>query len=207
MTPMTDLSMDSLVQAAQSGQTRANHLLYDRFQPCIRRLLGRYRYLSCADDMTGETYLLFTDLVRRFDRKRGIPFASYVSKMLAASVYTWVRRERLTTSREISGLDTPGEWRENGGYAGTSLSHSATAVSTEKDLALEPVMERDTVTRLMAALTPRQAFVFEQRALKGEEFSDIAQQVHSSPAAARVMYHAARKRLQERWRQLYAADV
>ena len=64
---------------------------------------------------------------------------------------------------------------------------------------VDQVMLNDMVRRVLNNLTPLQADVFTLRALEGEDFRQIADQIGSSPGAARFVYHSARRRLQKHW--------
>jgi DNA-directed RNA polymerase specialized sigma24 family protein len=55
--PLVTPTLDRLVSAAQANEVGAMEALFQRFQPLVRRLLGRYRHLPVAEDLPGETYL------------------------------------------------------------------------------------------------------------------------------------------------------
>lgn len=182
--------MDDMVAEARASGSRSTELLYQRFQPLVRRILRGYRHYPLAEDLPGEVYLAFFRLVQQFDPARGVPFAHYLARMLPAAIHSVVRRERRILSHTL-------RWDDCRGGQGdcAALLEEPSACDT----VLDEVVARQTLAEMMRHLTPRQAYVFVRRALGGEDYERIARCVGSSPAAVRTAYCAARQRLRREW--------
>jgi RNA polymerase sigma factor (sigma-70 family) len=193
---------DPVMAAAPFSHARTTGELFSVFQPLVRRVLRRYRHLRCAEDLPGEAFLAFEHLVAEYDPGRGIPFPSYLSRMLPATLHTVVRRYCRAYSREVPFPDPDGGGL--GDDAGRGMAERASRASARAsggDI-LEQLVVGDLVRALLAELSPHQAYVFEQRALQGRDYAQIATSTGSSTGAVRVAYHSARLRLQDRWSAL-----
>jgi RNA polymerase sigma factor (sigma-70 family) len=174
--------------------------LFARFQPLVRRVIRRYQHLPAAEDLPGEVYLVFARLVNQYDVHRGIPFPRYLACMLPAALHTVMRRDARVHSREILMGDDP--WEE----FTTCDAFTARGGGRGRDaLADDPsrsVLFGDTLHHLLQQLTPRQADVFFQRALLGQDYLQIAEKLGCTPGAVRVVYFSACHRLRKKWQDL-----
>jgi RNA polymerase sigma factor (sigma-70 family) len=76
--------------------------LYIEFTPLVKRLLRQYGTdPELRHDLPGEIYCLFCSYLESFDPGRGVPLRPYLVRQLTASVYTYVRRRRTTSRREL----------------------------------------------------------------------------------------------------------
>jgi len=76
--------------------------LYRDFQPLVRSLIARYgEDPELRQDLTGEIYCRFCQLVADYDPSRGVPLKPYLVRTLSASVYSFVRSRWRRGQREI----------------------------------------------------------------------------------------------------------
>jgi RNA polymerase sigma factor (sigma-70 family) len=195
-------TLEQLLAEAQAGESGALAKLFARFQPLVRRLVREYRNQPVAEDLPGEAYLAFAQLTRQFDPTREIPFQCYIAKMLPAALHTVVRREWRRQARQVP------MWEETGGSSSARRSGTgghgvgkATDNPVVADFA-DRVQLRETLRQMLAELPPRQATVFIRRAVHQEEYPQIASALGNSPSTVRVLYAAARQRLQQTWRKI-----
>src|SRR5262249_39254275 len=83
---------------ARSGERRPiltdeeRDALYRDFQPLVRRLIARYGgEVEIRQDLTGEIYCRFCQLVSAYEPERGVPIKAYLVRTLTASVYSYAR--------------------------------------------------------------------------------------------------------------------
>ncbi|HEY3282485.1 MAG TPA: sigma-70 family RNA polymerase sigma factor [Armatimonadota bacterium] len=97
--------------------------LYQDFRPLVRRLTRQYGdSYEIRQDLEGEIYCRFCELLRVYDPSRGVPLRAYIVRKLISSVYTYARsqwrRQRHEVSLEgdgdqgplSSGVDPTAEW-------------------------------------------------------------------------------------------------
>jgi RNA polymerase sigma factor (sigma-70 family) len=194
-------TLEQLLAEAQAGESGALAKLFARFQPLVRRLLKEYRHMPVAEDLPGEAYLAFAQLTRQYDATRGIPFERYMARMLPAALHTVVRREWRRQARQVPMWEetTTSSSTARPGAAGLGASRNDNPVV--RDFA-EGIQLRETLRQMLAELPPRQAAVFIRRAVNQEEYPQIASALGNSPGTVRVLYAAARQRLQQNWRKI-----
>src|SRR5947209_20458060 len=63
--------------------------LYAEFQPLVRRLIRQYGgdNAELREDLAGEIYYRFCQLLEVYDPERGVPLRPYLVRQLTASVY------------------------------------------------------------------------------------------------------------------------
>ena len=78
--------------------------LFAEFQPLVRRLIRRYGGddRELCQDLSGEIYRRFWDLLNAYDPQRGVPLRPYLVRQLTASVYTYARQQWRSRRREVS---------------------------------------------------------------------------------------------------------
>ena len=68
--------------------------LWSEFQPLVRRLIRQYGDThEDRQDLAGEIFCRFTDLLTEFEPSRGVPLKPYLVRKLIASVYTYARSQ------------------------------------------------------------------------------------------------------------------
>ena len=76
--------------------------LYAQFTPLIRRLVRKYADLpEVREDLAGELYCCFCNLVSDYEPERGIPLRPYLVRHLTAFAYTYARRGWSRRGREV----------------------------------------------------------------------------------------------------------
>ena len=151
--------------------------LYADFQPLVRRLIRQYgENPELRQDLAGEIYCRFCDLVAAFDPSRGIPLRAYLVRSLTASVYTYSRTQWRRQHREVS-LEVTLE----------SDSIQCPDPSRQWD---DTLMTREVLKALpeaIAELPLRQRQVVIWRYYESRSFEEIAESLHVRPATARSL--------------------
>ncbi len=77
--------------------------LYNDFQPLVKRLLRQYGATrELQEDLNGEIYCRFRDLVLAYEPERRVPLRPYLVRQLPAAVYTYARQQWRRQRREVS---------------------------------------------------------------------------------------------------------
>ncbi|MGC4046988.1 MAG: sigma-70 family RNA polymerase sigma factor [Armatimonas sp.] len=77
--------------------------LFQQFRPLVQRLLRKYADTAeRRNDLEGEIFCLFCELVNAFQPERGVPLKAYLVHQLNTSTYTTVRKYWRRERREIS---------------------------------------------------------------------------------------------------------
>jgi RNA polymerase sigma factor (sigma-70 family) len=201
--PLETPGPDRWVADAQSGDSLALEALYNEFQPLIARLLRRYHHLQLHDilaDLPSETFVAFAGLVQRYDAARGVPFPGYIERMLPATLHTVVRRRCRQLARERAVGHGTDEWADLSSQA-VLATHGAPGEESTTDAVARRLDLRVLLERAIAALPPREAYVFTQRAVRDAEYTAIAAALGTSVGAVRVLYCNACKRLRQTLRK------
>jgi RNA polymerase sigma factor (sigma-70 family) len=94
--------LEPLRQVPADVTSQQRDLLYSRFNPLIRRLVRKYADLpEVREDLAGELYCCFCNLVRDYEPERGIPLRPYLVRHLTAFAYTYARRGWTRRGREV----------------------------------------------------------------------------------------------------------
>src|SRR5262249_11496132 len=86
--------------------------LYREFQPLVRSLIARYGDdPELRQELRGEIYVRFCQLVTDYDPSRGVPIKAYRVRTLPGSVYSfarsgWQRRQRESSLELAPDVDT-----------------------------------------------------------------------------------------------------
>ncbi len=158
--------------------SQSRESLYAEFTPLVRRLIRQYgEDAELRQDLEGEIYCRFCELLDSYDRSRGIPLRPYLVRMLSASIYTFSRSH----------------WRRQ--HRETSLE--ATEATLELNFSEDPspqwdqdLITRDLLQRLpdaIAQLPPRQRQAVIWRYYESRPFEEIAQILRVRPATARSL--------------------
>jgi RNA polymerase sigma-70 factor, ECF subfamily len=152
--------------------------LYADFQPLVRRLIRQYgEDPELRQDLAGEIYCRFCDLVAAFDPSRGIPLRAYLVRSLTASVYTYSRSQWRRQHREVS-LEVTAESDPRQTTADPSRGWD------------DQLMTREVLNVLPAAISElplRQRQVVIWRYYEARSFEEIAEALHVRPATARSL--------------------
>lgn len=151
--------------------------LFGEFQPLVRRLVRQYGDdADLRQDLVGEIYCRFCDLLDAYDPTRGVPLRPYLARQLVASVYTYARRNWKKNMREIS-LEHDGETFEAPGADPTP--HWDQRMLTEEVLEGLPAA--------IARLPVRQRQVVIWRYYDARSFEEIASVLKVRPATVRSL--------------------
>ncbi len=158
------------------GLTREQ--FYAEFTPLVRRLIRQYgEDPELRQDLEGEIYCRFCELLDSYDRERGIPLRPYLVRMLSASIYTFSRSHWRRQHRETS--------LEAGETTIDALQCEDPSRQWDHDL-----VTRDLIHRLpdaIALLPARQRSVVVWRYYEGRAFEEIAERLRVRPATARSL--------------------
>jgi RNA polymerase sigma-70 factor (ECF subfamily) len=97
------LTLESGPTASATGFSLAEReALYRDFSPLVRRLVGQYGDdPELRQDLHGEIYCRFCDLLDAYDPLRGVPLKAFLVRTLTASIYTYARRQWRQQRREV----------------------------------------------------------------------------------------------------------
>src|SRR5205823_10025098 len=129
------------------------------------------------DDLRGEIYYRFCELVAAYDPGRGIPIKPYLVRTLTASMYSYARSGWRLRQRESS-LDADVDWE---------LRPGTPNPSDEWD---DQLMTRSVLQALpdaIARLPLRQRQVVIWRYYESRSYEEIAQTLEIQPATARSL--------------------
>src|SRR5690242_20589698 len=86
MTPST-----APLQGSQFSRSE-REAIYADFQPLVRRLIRQYGDTpEIREDLKGEIYCRFCDLLEAYDPSRGVNLYAYLVRMLSTSTYAYAR--------------------------------------------------------------------------------------------------------------------
>ncbi len=137
--------------------------LYAEFRPLVRRLIRRYGDdAESRNDLEGEIYCAFCELLEAYDPGRGVPLKPYLVRQLTASIYTQARRRWRQARREVTSEICEG----------TAPSHDPSG-QWDEDMVMRQVGGR--LPEAIAALPQRQRQVVVWRYYEHRSFEEIAE--------------------------------
>jgi RNA polymerase sigma factor (sigma-70 family) len=153
--------------------------LYRDFQPLVRRLIRQYgEDPELRQDLAGEIYCRFCNLLDAYDPSRGIPLRAYMVRTLTASVYTYSRSQWRRQHREVS-------LEAESGTAEPVVSLTDPSRQWDKALMTQEVL--NTLPEAISQLPLRQRQVVIWRYYESRSFEEIAEMLHIRPATARSL--------------------
>lgn len=187
--------LQALVLRAQDGSVEATAELFAEFGPLAERLTHRYEHLcnhfGILEDLPGEIFVAFAQLIHDFDGGRGVSFFQFVNRLLPAAVHASVRHHCRLLARERAVGQHPQEWQEVCGHASQSGSEESLETAELVDrLALTEALN-DALNQLPA----RQATIVRLIVIQGRDHGEVAAALGTTPAAVRSLYLTARRRL------------
>ena len=154
-------------------------VLFADFQPLVRRLIRQYgEDQELRQDLAGEIYWRFCNLLDAYDPSRGIPLRAYIVRTLTASVYTYSRSQWRRQHREVS-LEVDNGTNE------PALSMDDPSSEWDKDLMTQDVL--NTLPQAISQLPLRQRQVVIWRYYESRSFEEIAETLKIRPATARSL--------------------
>jgi RNA polymerase sigma factor (sigma-70 family) len=152
--------------------------LYAEFGTLVRKLIGRYGDdTDLRQDLEGEIYHMFCNLVDVYEPKREVPLRPYLVRQLTASTYTYARRRWRERKREVHYDDVPI-------WISADLRYDPTRDWDDKLAAQE---FRDMLPTALATLPDRQKSVVIWRYFDEMSFDQIADNLGVRPATARSL--------------------
>jgi len=152
--------------------------LYTDFQPLIRRLLRQYGESSeIREELAGELYCRFNDLLKSFDPNRGVPLRAYLVRTLTAAAYTFARSHWRRQKREVSM-----EPETNAEDIAPSVDPTD---DWDRQLVMQQVLSR--LPDVIAQLPQRQRQVVIWRYYESRSFEEIAETLNIRVATARSL--------------------
>ena len=156
--------------------------LYKDLQPLVGHLIRKYGGdPDLREELPGEIYWRFTQLVEAYDPGRGIPIKPYLVRSLTAFVYSYARSRQRQRIRESSLNPT------------AVLDDCAQADAASGDpghlwddqLVMRELLK--SLRRAIARLPLRQRQVVIWRYYEGRSFEEIAEALSIQPATARSL--------------------
>lgn len=156
--------------------------LFVELQPLIRRLIHRYgKDAEQREDLQGEMYPRFCELLAGYDPKRGVPLRPYLVRMLTLAAYTHARTDWRRRNREVR-LEHPG------GAVAVGSASDPSEDWIEQIIAAELM---DLLPAAIARLPRRQREVVVWRYYQLKSFDEIAELLRVRPATVRsLLRHA-----------------
>jgi RNA polymerase sigma-70 factor (ECF subfamily) len=175
----TDWAERSTTARQRGARYPERESLFADFQPLVRRLIRQYgEDPELRQDLAGEIYYRFCNLVDAYDPSRGIPLRAYIVRTLTASVYTYSRSQWRRQHREVS-LEAD---------SGTvEPAESFIDPSSQWDTALMTQEVLNTLPEAIAQLPLRQRQVVIWRYYESRSFEEIAEMLQIRPATARSL--------------------
>jgi RNA polymerase sigma factor (sigma-70 family) len=143
--------------------------------------------IEMREELEGEIYCRFRQVISQFDPRRGIPFRPYVVRMLTASVYTYARQRWIRTRREVSydgllncGYEPPSD-DPTGGW----------------DCTIDGELLAEGLPHAIGQLSNRQRSVLVWRYYEGRTFAWIAERLQIKEATVRSLLRHAIARLRK----------
>jgi RNA polymerase sigma factor (sigma-70 family) len=153
--------------------------VYAELQPLVRRLIRQYgEDAEMRQDLAGEIYCRFCDLLEAYDPARGIPLRPYLIRTLTASVYTYARSHWRNKKRE-RGLEI--------GQDGPEPAGSVECPTPAWDRRLMTGQVLEALPQVMANLPLRQRQVVIWRYYEGRSYEQIAGDLNIRQATARSL--------------------
>jgi len=155
-------------------------------QPLVRRLIARYgRDPHLREELPGEIYCRFTQLVETFDPTRGVPLRAYLVRSLTASVYSYARRCWRLRHREMVIVDCGGCSAEGEYDLSPHLPCEDPSDQWDDQLLMREVLKA--LPNAIARLPLRQRQVVIARYYEGRSFEQIALALGIRPSTARSL--------------------
>lgn len=153
------------------------HAIFGDFAPLVRRLIRQYAGddPEMREDMRGEIYCRFSQLLDEYDDTRGVPRNPYLVRKLSAAAYTFARHHWRRDRREVRM-----EFGEESGDQGPSADPTA---SWDHCLAMEQVL--NVIPEGILQLPRRQRQVVVWRYYEQRSFEEIAERLDIRVATAR----------------------
>jgi RNA polymerase sigma factor (sigma-70 family) len=162
--------------------------LFIQFRPLVQKLLLKYADTTeRRQDLEGEIFCLFCELLRVYDVNRGVPLRAYLVHQLQTATYSIARKQWRLARREL-----PLETYEEAQFADPTPTW-------DDKLILDQV--RQVLPQAIASLPVRQKQVMIWRYYEHLSFEEIATRIDIQPATARSLLrhgmNALRRRFQE----------
>ncbi|HLK58400.1 MAG TPA: sigma-70 family RNA polymerase sigma factor [Chthonomonadaceae bacterium] len=152
--------------------------LYAEFAPLVRRLIRQYgEDAEMRQDLKGEIYCRFCDLLDAYDPERGVPLRPYIVRQLSAGIYTYARQQWRLKRRE-----TPLEVPEGHKEPVPALDPTPAWLSS-----LSQQMAAASLPQAMSKLPARQRKVVIWRYYQERSFEEIAQRLNVRTSTARSL--------------------
>lgn len=178
---------------ATNGHTHAERdELFASFDPLIRRLQRQYGSdPELRQELTGEIFCRFCELLADFDPDKGIPIRPYLVRGLTLTVYSYVRSNWRRRKREVR-FELP---------MGAELMSETTSSDDPwiQKLVLEQVFEA--LPAEIERLPVRQRMVIIWRYYDSRSFDEIAEMLSVRPATARSLLRHGLNHLRQRLRR------
>lgn len=159
-------------------------ILYQQLQPLIRRLLQTYGGAPEArQDLQGEIYLHFRQLLAAYDPNRGIPLRAYLIHQLRFTTYTHVRSQWRHRKREISYE----EWTDNDPLRLREMTNPWEDCTEE----LHREQVQACLPQAIAQLSHRQQHIVRRWFFESRSYAELAEELDITEATVRsLMRHA-----------------
>lgn len=160
------------------GNVFTRERLYAEFAPLVRRLIRQYgQDAEMRQDLAGEIYCRFCDLLEAYDPERGVPLRPYLVRQLSAGIYTYARQQWRLKKREMT-------WETSEGQKEPVAPADPTPSWI---MALSQQRVAATLPEAMAKLPSRQRKVVVWRYYQERSFEEIAQLLGIQTATARSL--------------------
>jgi len=175
--------VDRLVQEAQAGDLQAAAHLLAQYFPLIRQKVLYYGRLADYQDLMQQGRLIFLEIVKEYDRGRGVPFGAYLKEKFAWRLFHYIRDVMGFRGKEDLFSDVP---------ANTIQHIMMTHAVFEPDEA-----DWETLEKAVKTLTAKQRLVLSLFYWDELPVREIAKKLHETPQGVRQLKTRAEKHLRQ----------
>lgn len=175
--------VDRLVQEAQAGDLQAAAHLLAQYLPLIRQKVLYYGRLVDYQDLLQQGRLIFLEIVKEYDNRRGVPFGAYLKEKFAWRLFHYIRDVMGYRGKEDLFSDVP---------ANTIQHILATHAVLEPDEA-----DWETLAKAVKTLTAKQRLVLSLFYWDELSVREIAEKLHETPQGVRQLKARAEKHLRQ----------
>jgi RNA polymerase sigma factor (sigma-70 family) len=173
--------VDQLVEDVRGGDLQAAEELLIQYLPLIRQKVLYYGRLADYQDLLQQGRLIFLEIVKEYDSRRGVPFGAYLKEKFAWRLFHYIRDELGYRNKEDLFSDVP---------ANTVQHILATHAVLEPDEA-----DWEALEEAVKRLTPKQRLVLSLFYWDELPVRDIAKTLHETPQGVRQLKARAEKHL------------
>lgn len=175
--------VDRLVQEAQAGDLQAAAHLLAQYLPLIRQKVLYYGRLADYQDLLQQGRLIFLEIVKEYDNRRGVPFGAYLKEKFAWRLFHYIRDVLGYRGKEDLFSDVPAN----------TIQH----ILTTRTVLGPDEADWETLEQAVKSLTAKQRLVLSLFYWDELSVREIAERLHETPQGVRQLKARAEKHLRQ----------